>query len=92
MKAHPEDRIILAASHVDPPTKSGVVGEAAHETDTRLLGRPVSRATSLRVTPGCSEISWIKARPGPASGTAVHYPRPAPDTADGTLAARCAAV
>src|ERR1019366_8175148 len=24
--------------------------------DTRLLGRPVSRATSLRVTPGCSEI------------------------------------
>jgi len=37
-------------------------------TETRLLGSPVSRATSLTVTPGCSEISWIKAMPGPANG------------------------
>ncbi len=45
-------------------------------TDTRLLGSPVSRASSPTVTPGCPAISYSRARCGPDKGNPGPWPAP----------------
>ncbi len=44
------------------------------KTDTRLFGSPVSRASSLTVIPGCSQISRTAASDGPYPGNGNCWP------------------
>jgi len=76
MKAHPGDRIILTASHIDQPTRHGEVIEVGNENgDPPYLVRWADGHTGL-LYPGPGSVLLIKgehehvaSEPGPAPST-----------------------